>query len=50
MNYLIIIGLIINCALIVIRRFCKPIPDIIYLPCLIAGILCMLAGLILMKP
>ncbi len=49
MNPLIIIGLIINSALIVVRRFCKPIPDKIYLPCLIIGILCIITGAFLSK-
>lgn len=44
MNYLLLGGLLLNCALILFNRFVKHIPNKIYIPVMIIGILCMIAG------
>ena len=49
MHPLIIFGLIFNSACITLNRFWKPFPDWLYLPCLILGIACIIAGAILTK-
>ena len=49
MNMLLIIGLLLNSTVITANRFWRPIPDKIYIPCLIVGIVCIIIGLILTK-
>lgn len=49
MNYLIIIGLLFNSAVILANRYWKQFPNKIYLPCLIAGVACIIAGALIMK-
>lgn len=48
-KYLVIIGLLMNSALIVINRFIKRLPDALQLPLMILGIIMMFAGAILTK-
>lgn len=49
MHPLIIFGLVLNSALITLNRFWKQFPDWIYIPCLILGIVCIIAGAFLTK-
>lgn len=45
-NYWIPAGIILNSVVIVIDRFFVSMPDLIYFPCMIAGIVLMLVGLV----
>lgn len=44
MNYLLIIGLLLNCSLILINRFVRHLPDKVYFPLSILAIGCMIIG------
>ena len=46
MNWFLIAGLLLNCALIVINRFVCKLPNKVQLPLLIAGIGLMIVGLV----
>ncbi len=43
-NYWIPAGLLLNSCLILVNRFVRKLPDWIYLPCLILGIVLILTG------
>lgn len=48
-KYLIVAGLLLNSLLITANRFWKKMPDYLYLPGLILGILLIIAGAVMTK-
>lgn len=46
MNWFLIIGILLNCALIVVNRFIYKLPDKVQFPLLILGILLLVVGLV----
>ena len=49
MHPLTLAGLLFNCALILINRYLKHLPDWLYIPCMILAIAAMIAGAFLTK-
>ena len=46
MNWCLIIGLLLNCALIVVNRFVHKLPDKVQIPLLILGIALLIIGIV----
>lgn len=48
-NYLLAAGLVCNAALMVINRYVKPLPDWMYLPGMVLGIVLVITGGLMLK-
>ena len=49
MHPLTLAGLLFNCVLILINRYVKHLPDLLYIPCMILAIAAMIAGAFIRK-